>query len=317
MVLWNMMLRRIVARERPDAVLNLANIAVAGVADQFVLLHWPHAVHMDAEVSRRLPAGEYLLTRIKLAAFTRRLRYARRYFVQTEAARKSLLVRYGVEAKIMANCVDTSAEPSAAGAERSDRRRRILLFSHFYAHKNLEIVEPLARHALERRLPYVFVLTVDSSASRAGSAFLDRLRWAIEAGVVENKGYVRPEKIADLYGSSDVLLLPTLLESFSTTYVEAMHFGVPIVTSDRDFARSVCADAALYVDPFSVENILETLEALFESESLRGQLIARGRSIEAAQPSWRGVIECLMADIADDLCKPLNAPVVSRVHSRS
>ena len=34
--------------------------------------------------------------------------------------------------------------------------------------------------------------------------------------------------------------LPSLLESYSGAYVEAMSFGVPIVTSDRDFAREVC-----------------------------------------------------------------------------
>jgi glycosyltransferase involved in cell wall biosynthesis len=303
-VLWNIMLRRMVARVRPDAVLNLANIAVPRVDKQFVLLHWPHPLHMDAEVARRLSARERIVTRAKIATFRRRLRHARGYFVQTSAAREVLRARYGIESKIMANAVDGRLEMRPPTAERRDRRRRILVFSHFYPHKNLEVVEELARHVFERSLPYVFVLTVDPSASRPGAAFLDRLRWAIETGVVENKGRVAATEIAHLYASSDVLLLPTLLESFSTTYSEALHFGVPIVTSDRDFARSVCGDAALYVDPLSAESIFTALEMLTASEELRTRLVASGRKIAAAQPSWREIVERTMGDIGHDLGWP-------------
>ena len=301
---WNWILRRLVARTRPDAVLNLVNIAVPRVDNQFVLLHWPHALHMSAEVARRLPAKDYVLTRMKLALFRLRLHHARRYFVQTSAAREALLAAYGVEAKIMANAPDIRFEAPATPIERLHPRRRVLVFSHYYAHKNLEIVEELARRVVDRGLPYVFVLTVDPSASRLGAAFLHRLRGAIEKGVVENKGLVRSVEIPNLYASSDILLLPSLLESYSTAYVEAMHFGVPIVTSDRGFARSVCGEAALYVDPLSADDIMGALEALSASEDLTAGLIASGHEIESAQPNWRDIVERLLGDIIEDLGRP-------------
>jgi glycosyltransferase involved in cell wall biosynthesis len=305
--LWNVMLRRLVRRVRPDAVINLANIAVAGLENQFVLLHWPHALHMDAQVWRRLPLRERALTRLKLAAFRRRLPCARGYFVQTGAAREALLRRYGVKSGILANALDTSTKSERTGsAQRADRRPRILVFSHYYPHKNLEIVEDLVRRVFALRLPYVFVLTVDPEASRSGAAFLDRLRWAIELRVVENRGFVPPSEIPELYGSSDILLLPTLLESFSTTYIEAMHFGIPIVTSDRGFARSVCGDAAIYIDPLDGENIIAALEALCNSGKLRAQLVASGRDIAVAQPNWSQVVEVLMKDVGSDLGWPQN-----------
>src|SRR5262249_33425229 len=153
---------------RPDAVLNLANIAVPRVDNQFVLLHWPHPLHMDEEVARRLPTFERVLHQLKIATFRRRIHHARGYFVQTSAARDALKARYGVDSKVMSNAVDGRLEMPATPIEHTDRRRRVLVFSHFYPHKNLEIVEELARRVFERSLPYVFVLTVDPSASRSG-----------------------------------------------------------------------------------------------------------------------------------------------------
>jgi len=298
---WDRKLRRLVEQLHPDAVLNLANIAVAGVDNQFVLLHWPHPLHMTAEVAHRLPARERLLTWLKLAAFRRRLHHARRYFVQTKAGRDALLHRYGLSARIMPNAVSLQSEMPSAPAERTDDRCRVLVFSHFYPHKNLEIVEGLARRVFEDDLRYVFVLTVDPSASRQAAAFLGRLRWAIELGIVDNRGVVEASEIARLYASSDVLLLPTLLESFSTTYVEAMHFGVPIVTSDRDFARSVCGDAACYVDPLSVDEILAALHAMSASRALRERLIANGHRTVAARTDWSDIVGQFMNEVACDL----------------
>jgi glycosyltransferase involved in cell wall biosynthesis len=299
--IWNVMLKQIVKHIRPDATLNLANIAVPGIENQFVLLHWPHALHMTPDVARRLPRAEYWLTQIKLFAFAKGLRHARRYFVQTRAAQQAMADRYGVEALLMPNAVDTTLDIGQASHPRRSGRRRVLVFSHFYPHKNLEIIETLARRVAALNLPYTFVLTINPSGSGKAQAFLGRLGWAIESGIVENRGVVPPEDIPALYHDSDVLLLPTLLESFSTTYAEAMRFGVPIVTSDREFARTVCGDAALYIDALSADSIVAALDRLFASSDLSRRLVEAGRAILASMPDWDAITEKLLHDIRDDL----------------
>ena len=97
------------------------------------------------------------------------------------------------------------------------------------------------------------------------------------------------EQIPSLYAAADLLLLPTLLESFSGTYIEAMHHGVPICTSDRDFARVVCGDDAVYFDPTSAEHIHETIKRVLADSGLRARLIEGGRTRAAAHPSWSRV----------------------------
>jgi len=66
--------------------------------------------------------------------------------------------------------------------------------------------------------------------------------------------------VPSLYAQSDALLMPTLLESFSGTYVEAMFHKIVILTSKLDFAEDVCGESAFYFDPTSPEDILASIE---------------------------------------------------------
>ena len=67
------------------------------------------------------------------------------------------------------------------------------------------------------------------------------------------------KNVPSLYKQCDGLLMPTLLESFSGTYVEAMYHQLPIFTSDIDFASGVCKDSAFYFNPFDEVDILNKL----------------------------------------------------------
>jgi glycosyltransferase involved in cell wall biosynthesis len=78
-----------------------------------------------------------------------------------------------------------------------------------------------------------------------------------------NIGRIPREELASMYSASDALILPTLLESYSLAYVEAMYHGLTVFTSDRPFAREVCGDSAYYFDPLDAENIVDTLMTYF------------------------------------------------------
>ncbi|MFQ5806590.1 MAG: glycosyltransferase, partial [Phycisphaerae bacterium] len=75
---------------------------------------------------------------------------------------------------------------------------------------------------------------------------------------------------------SQALILPTLLESFSSTYLEAMQFRCPILTSDLDFARDICGSAAHYFAPFDPASIRDAIVELKRSPELQEQLVAAG-----------------------------------------
>jgi glycosyltransferase involved in cell wall biosynthesis len=88
------------------------------------------------------------------------------------------------------------------------------------------------------------------------------------------------------------------LESFTGTFVEAMHYGLPILTSDLDFARHVCGDAAIYFDPWDPGSIKEAILRLHTDQNLRQELISRGR--ERLRTEFKGWDE-IAADTVNTL----------------
>lgn len=67
-------------------------------------------------------------------------------------------------------------------------------------------------------------------------------------------GKVSVNQCPSLYRQVDASFQPTLLECFTATYVESMRMEIPIITTDLEFAKGICHDAAAYysaIDPFS------------------------------------------------------------------
>jgi len=105
-----------------------------------------------------------------------------------------------------------------------------------------------------------FYLTVDTRAGRRAHRLLDGLR--PYASMVTNLGPLDNQQVERWFDQTDALFLPTLLESFSLTYLEAAARRRPVVTSDRDFARHACGEAGYYVDPQDPRAICDRLREL-------------------------------------------------------
>ena len=92
--------------------------------------------------------------------------------------------------------------------------------------------------------------------------------------------------MSGIYKRIDALLMPTLLESFSIVYLEAMYYKVPILTSNMWFAKSVCGNAALYFDPLDENDIYNSIEKFLTNNTLRANLMKKGLIQLSKFPSW-------------------------------
>jgi glycosyltransferase involved in cell wall biosynthesis len=89
-------------------------------------------------------------------------------------------------------------------------------------------------------------------------------------------GWVNQEDLAGFYSLADALLLPSLFESCGLPVLEAMAAGTPVVTSDRYGTQELARDAAVLVDPDSVEGIAAGIRRVLDDAAGRAQLISAG-----------------------------------------
>jgi glycosyltransferase involved in cell wall biosynthesis len=99
-------------------------------------------------------------------------------------------------------------------------------------------------------------------------------------------GYLSKEKLAEAYVGALAFCYPSLEEGFGLPILEAMHLGIPILTSNVSCLPEVSGPSALLVDPFSVEDLAAALKQILTmSPNEREAKIESGRKW-AVQFSW-------------------------------
>lgn len=98
-------------------------------------------------------------------------------------------------------------------------------------------------------------------------------------------GFVPDEDLPALYSATDLFVFPSLYEGFGLPVLEAMACGAPVVTSNTSSLPEVAGEAALLVDPNSVEALTRAMRDVLDNRTLRHDLRARGPK-QAAKFSW-------------------------------
>ena len=166
---------------------------------------------------------------------------------------------------------DNPEFPHLALPPKKDGVFRMITISHFYVHKNLDILQKVIPILNKSNLKFEFVLTIDDNNFR--KHFSEFKEYIINVGPVDSK------YCPSLYQQSDALFLPTLLESFTASYPEAIRMGLPILTSNYSFAREICQDAALYFDPLNPNDIAQKIILLASDSKIKDDLVRRGKRI--------------------------------------
>ncbi len=162
----------------------------------------------------------------------------------------------------------------------------ILCLSAYYAHKNLEIIPQIAFyiHEIRPELAFEFVLTLPET--EPGLSRIQAIAERLKVGeFIKNIGPVSLLKGPEVYQNSHMSILPSVLETFSANYPEAMAMGRPMLTSDLDFARDICGDAACYFKADDARDAANQTIELIENLALREQLIANGKRRLKAWPA--------------------------------
>ena len=145
-----------------------------------------------------------------------------------------------------------------------------LSVSSHYPHKNFEILIDVAKYFLNKYPLFNirFVLTFSESEMPLPDSVRKYFLFV---------GKVDVEDCPHLYEQADIMFMPTLMECFTATYPEAMRMGIPIVTTDLEFARGLCGDAACYYSAIDAMAAAEAIYKVANNKEYAQQLILNGK----------------------------------------
>lgn len=122
-----------------------------------------------------------------------------------------------------------------------------------------------------------------------GSLFLaGKLGWKYEAlfelpeyfefkDFIHFLGYVSEEELCRLYAAAEIFVYPSLYEGFGLPILEAMQFGLPVVTCSSSSLEEAGGDGVLYFPPGDAEELRVQLKKLLQDPALREALIQKGK----------------------------------------
>lgn len=146
---------------------------------------------------------------------------------------------------------------------------KILCLSANYPHKNLSIIPKVIDCLIDKYefCNFKFYISLSEENLNFGEKYRSH---------IEYLGQVNLLQIPDLYDQMDLVFIPTLLEVFSATYLEAMYMKKPIIASSMSFAKDICSNAALYCEPLNVSQYAEAIVRINTDCILRNNLIENG-----------------------------------------
>jgi glycosyltransferase involved in cell wall biosynthesis len=161
--------------------------------------------------------------------------------------------------------------------------RYILFVGTVQPRKNIARIAAAMKIVSDSGLPQILVV-----AGKAGW-LSEEVEQAIAAtgrpDLLMRIGYVADRDLAALYSGADVFCFPSMYEGFGLPVLEAMACGTPVVTSTRSSLPEIAGDAAVLVDPTSVESIGAALVRVLSNPDERVRLVDAGRR-RAHQFSW-------------------------------
>lgn len=250
-----------------------------------------------------------LITWVRAQYQTVQFLYADHWLFQTEASRNGFTKKLRIDrnkTSIVPNCLGASfskfCQQEKHTSSNSNATIKILCPCLGYPHKSLMLI-PKIIELLKKRDPYMrftFTVTIDPKSKTAY-----RLNKTIAENRFEehfnNIGPFSYFSARQIYSDHDVVFLPSVLEVFSTSYLEAIAMRKILIVADRSFAREICGEAAAYFTPMCAISAANLIYNLGYCHTVRDDYFAHYPNIL----SRYGNYEARYQSIKEIICKNL------------
>jgi glycosyltransferase involved in cell wall biosynthesis len=293
---------------KPDVILALGNIGMRGHSiPQAILVQDAHHVYPRRHYGP-MTASQHLRYFVQKRQIKHYLKKTSILYCQTKTMLKHTQNTFGYRyAKILPKGISANVVQGMDNTDMPQEFRpfekcfRLICLTRYNPHKNLEAVVNLFIDAHETLQDFVVFITIAAEQHPNAKRLLDKIRQYGLSNHIVNLGPIKQCRIPAFFNNCHALLLPTLIESFSATYIEAMQFDLPILTSDLDFAHETCGPAALYFDPWSNQSILKAVVEIRKNTELRNRLVRAGRDRlkTVYNKSWDDIARSVVLDLRE------------------
>lgn len=289
----NTILKYIIKNHNIQTVMTFAGtgIPLPNNVKSLVGVAYPIICYNDSPYWKYIKKSKYIKQRVKNYFRIRRLKKATMLFVQTSIMQSRLSLTLNRPQNKIYICPPS---PSSFLMESSNTNdNKILLLSGNDSHKNLWRLYDVAKRLKSNNVSCKFILSVTKS-NWLQSLSLKKIDFTLIDEYFIFYGPVSSDKIQFLYDESKFLLQLSDLESFSNNYMEAWKARIPLIVSDRDFAREICKSSALYVDPHNTQDVADKIHLLLNNINLQNTLIQNGDNILRKLPTQEQYYENIM-----------------------
>jgi len=152
-------------------------------------------------------------------------------------------------------------------------------------HKGIMLIPHIARELKSRSIEFQFILTAPPNRRSLHNQFMSLSRRLMVDHMIDLIGPVQKQHLPVLYDNITFSILLSKLESFSNNIIESWYFGKPLIVTDADWSRSICCDAAYYVDRESPSTVAAAIETLLTQPEKANNLVIRGKSALKLYPT--------------------------------
>ncbi len=103
-------------------------------------------------------------------------------------------------------------------------------------------------------------------------------------------GFVDDEDKPALYNCAELFVYPSFYEGFGFPPLEAMKYGVPVITSNFSSLPEAVGDAAIIVNPYNLDELAEAIQMVLTDDNLKNILIKKGFE-QVKKFSWQKCAE--------------------------
>lgn len=241
-----------------------------------------------------------IIKKYYLNFFPRFARKARRIATVSEFSKQDIMEQYGIESSkidVVYNGCNTLFKPQSE--ETNQETRALYTESKPY----FVFVGALLPRKNLRNLFYAFEKYKQQTNSDTKLVIVGEKKWwtpSIEEAYqnIHDKksvvftGRLQPIDLNKVLSASIALTYVSYFEGFGIPILEAFRCGTSVITSNITSMPEVAGDAALLINPFSIDEIADAMEKLADNPSLRNSLIAKSnRQLEKF--SWDSTADLL------------------------